>query len=111
MQSLGELSIRVGGLSGGWHLLFGDWAGASEDLLPLDVYRCPGCKRVEFFDLENRLSKEDKTERKSVAAEERPAPVPDDTCLRCGRPLPATVSTCASCGWTFGEQANANEEV
>jgi hypothetical protein len=58
MQSLGEVSIRVGGTSGGWHLLFGDLADASEGLFPLDVYRCSGCKRVEFFDLENRLSRE-----------------------------------------------------
>jgi hypothetical protein len=58
MQSLGQVPIRVGGTSGGWHLLFGQWADASEDLFPLDVYRCSTCKRVEFFDLENRLSRE-----------------------------------------------------
>jgi hypothetical protein len=110
MQSLGQISIRVGGISGGWHLLFGAWADAIQDLLPLDVYRCSRCKRVEFFDLENRLSKEGHMERSSVAADVRPAHVPDDTCLGCGKPLPATVSTCASCGWTFGEQADENEE-
>ena len=56
MQSLGKLPIRVGGTSGGWHLLFGEWADASEGVLPLDVYRCPSCKRVDFFDLEEKLS-------------------------------------------------------
>jgi hypothetical protein len=56
MQSLGKLPIRVGGTSGGWHLLFGEWADASEGVLPLDVYRCLGCKRVDFFDLEEKLS-------------------------------------------------------
>jgi hypothetical protein len=58
MQSLGEIAIRVGGVSGGWHVLFGAWADADEGLLPIDLYRCPSCKRVEFFDLANRLSKE-----------------------------------------------------
>jgi hypothetical protein len=56
MKSLGEVSLRIGGTSGGWHLLFGAWADASEDLFPLDVYRCESCKRVEFFDLADRLA-------------------------------------------------------
>ena len=37
MQSLGQLPIRTGGTSGGWHLLLGDWADAMEGVLPLDV--------------------------------------------------------------------------
>jgi hypothetical protein len=56
MQSLGEVSIRVGGTSGGWHLIAGAWADLGEDLFPLDVYLCSRCKRVEFFDLQNRLA-------------------------------------------------------
>jgi len=55
MISLGKVPIRVGGTFGGWHLLFGELADASEGLFPLDVYRCPQCKRVEFFDLEESL--------------------------------------------------------
>ena len=55
MTPLGQLPIRVGGTSGGWHLLLGNWADAGEDVLPLDVYRCPTCKRVEFFDLDLSL--------------------------------------------------------
>lgn len=49
MHSLGQLPIRVGGTKGGWHLLLGEWADITERPLPLDVYRCPTCKRVEFF--------------------------------------------------------------
>jgi hypothetical protein len=55
MKSLGQVPIRVGGTSGGWHLLFGNWADVDEALFPLDVYRCPQCKRVEFFDLDESL--------------------------------------------------------
>jgi hypothetical protein len=55
MKSLGQLPIRTGGISGGWHLLLGDWAEMSEGVLPLDVFRCPNCKRVEFFDLDLSL--------------------------------------------------------
>jgi hypothetical protein len=50
MQSLGQLPIRTGGTSGGWQLLFGTWAEVGEGVLPLDVYRCPKCRRIEFFD-------------------------------------------------------------
>ena len=57
-QSLGKLPLRIGGTSGSWHFLVGVWAEASERVLPLDVYRCPKCKRVEFFDVDDRLSTE-----------------------------------------------------
>ena len=55
MQSLGQVPIRVGGTSGGWHLLLGEWADMTEGVFPLDVYRCPTCKRVHFFDLDLSL--------------------------------------------------------
>ena len=55
MDSLGQLPIRVGGTTGGWHLVLGNWADMRESILPLDVYRCAGCKRVEFFDLDLSL--------------------------------------------------------
>ena len=55
MHSLGQIPIRVGGTSGGWHLLLGEWADMTEGVFPLDVYRCPRCKRVEFFDLDESL--------------------------------------------------------
>jgi hypothetical protein len=55
MQSLGQLPIRTGGTKGGWHLLLGEWADLTEGVLPLDVYRCPQCRRIEFFDLDLSL--------------------------------------------------------
>jgi hypothetical protein len=61
MQSLGQLPIRMGGSSGGWHLLFGELADASESLLPLDAYRCPQCKRIDFFDLEAGIPTRDQS--------------------------------------------------
>ena len=55
MDSLGQLPIRVGGTTGGWHLLLGNWADMHESIMPLDVFRCGSCKRVEFFDLDLSL--------------------------------------------------------
>lgn len=50
LQSLGQLPIRTGGISGGWHRLLGEWADMTEGVLPLEVYRCSKYRRVEFFD-------------------------------------------------------------
>lgn len=55
MTSLGQVPIRVGGTSGGWHLLLGNLADSGEDVWPLDVYRCSSCKRVELFDMDLSL--------------------------------------------------------
>jgi hypothetical protein len=59
MTSLGQIPIRVGGTTGGWHLLFGEWADMSEDVVSLDAFRCDSCKRVEFFDLDLSLPAQD----------------------------------------------------
>jgi hypothetical protein len=50
LDSLGQVPVRTGGTSGGWHLIFGAWADAGEDILLLDAYRCPQCSRLEFYD-------------------------------------------------------------
>jgi hypothetical protein len=55
MRSLGQLPIRAGGTTGGWHLLLGEWADIREGVFPLDVYRCPQCRRVEFYDMDESL--------------------------------------------------------
>jgi len=55
MQELGPIPVRVGGTSGGWHLLLGEWPDMTERVLPLDVYRCSDCRRVEFLDLDLSL--------------------------------------------------------
>ncbi|HEX8674787.1 MAG TPA: hypothetical protein VF710_23005 [Longimicrobium sp.] len=52
MEPLGQLPLRTGGVTGGWHMVFGEMADAGEEILKLDVYRCGECKRVEFFDLD-----------------------------------------------------------
>jgi hypothetical protein len=55
MSSLGQIPIRTGGTSGAWHLMLGEWADVTEGTIPLDVYRCNSCRRVEFFDLDLSL--------------------------------------------------------
>ena len=55
MLSLGAIPIRVGGTSGGWHLLFGEWADVGEKTLSIDMYRCDHCRRVDMYDLDLSL--------------------------------------------------------
>jgi len=55
MEFMGQLPMRTGGVGGGWHMLAGDWAEMGEGLLPLDLFRCRECRRVEFFDLDLSL--------------------------------------------------------
>ncbi len=48
LGSLGVEEFRVGGTSGGWHLLFGEWAELGEGKLKLEVRACATCRQVEF---------------------------------------------------------------
>ena len=46
LQSMGVEQFRVGGTSGGWKLLFGEWAELGEQKLPLEPFACGRCRRV-----------------------------------------------------------------
>jgi hypothetical protein len=48
LRSIGEEQFRVGGSSGGWKLLLGEWAEVGEDLLTLEVLACTKCRKVEM---------------------------------------------------------------
>jgi hypothetical protein len=48
LHSMGVEQFRVGGTSGGWKLLFGEWAELGESTLGLEVLACEQCRRVEF---------------------------------------------------------------
>jgi hypothetical protein len=52
METLGQLPLRTGGVTGGWHMVFGELAESGEGILKLDVFRCRQCRRVEFYDLD-----------------------------------------------------------
>lgn len=46
---MGVEKFRIGGTSGGWKMLFGEWAELGEAMLPLQVVFCPQCSKVEFY--------------------------------------------------------------
>lgn len=42
-------NFRVGGTSGGIKLLFGEWAELGEEMIPMYVFVCPYCGKVELY--------------------------------------------------------------
>ena len=48
LVSLGVEPFRVGGTTGGWKLLAGEWAELGEKMLELECLVCRNCRRVEF---------------------------------------------------------------
>lgn len=49
LASMGEQELRIGGTTGGWKLLFGEWAELGEGILRLEALACGNCRRVEFL--------------------------------------------------------------
>jgi hypothetical protein len=47
-QSMGIEEFRVGGTSGGWKMLFGEWAELGEQMIQLEMLACPSCRMVEL---------------------------------------------------------------
>ena len=50
LRGLGQLPVRVGGTTSGWHFFLGEWADLGEQIKPLDLYRYEKCGRLEFYD-------------------------------------------------------------
>jgi hypothetical protein len=48
LDSLGIEEFRIGGTTGGWKLLFGEWAELGEGKLKLEVRACTTCRTVDL---------------------------------------------------------------
>jgi len=48
LETLGTEEFRTGGTTGGWKLLFGEWAELGENMLRLEVRACTSCRHVDF---------------------------------------------------------------
>lgn len=55
MQPIAQLPMRVGGTTGASLLFLGGWAEMEEKIIYFDTYRCPKCRKLEFFDLDGSL--------------------------------------------------------
>jgi len=48
ITSMGVEGFRTGGTSGGWKLLFGEFAELGEGMIDLEVWACRSCGHVEL---------------------------------------------------------------
>ena len=48
LETLGVEDFRVGGTTGGWKLLFGEWAELGEGMLKLEVRACRACRHIDL---------------------------------------------------------------
>lgn len=56
-QYIYTAEFRVGGTSGGMKLLFGEWAELGEKMIPMHVFICPRCGKVELYATEDLRQK------------------------------------------------------
>lgn len=54
-QLLYTAEFRIGETSGGWKLFFGEWAELGESMIPMNVYVCPNCGKVELYATEKMM--------------------------------------------------------
>jgi hypothetical protein len=48
LEEVGVEEFRIGGTTGGWKLLFGEWAELGENLVRLEVRACTSCRTVDL---------------------------------------------------------------
>jgi hypothetical protein len=48
VEAVGIESFRVGGTSGGWKMLFGEFAELGEGMIDFEIFACPNCRKVEL---------------------------------------------------------------
>jgi len=48
LYTFGLEKVRVGGTSGGWKLLAGEWAELGEDMVTVEFLACSSCRKVEL---------------------------------------------------------------
>ena len=46
-------NFRVGGTSGGAKLFLGEWAELGEAMIPMYVFVCPNCAKIELYATED----------------------------------------------------------
>jgi hypothetical protein len=56
-QFVYTVQFRIGGTSGGWKLVFGEWAELGEEMIPMHVFICPICGKIELVATEELRQK------------------------------------------------------
>jgi hypothetical protein len=56
-QFMYTANFRIGGTSGGMKLLFGEWAELGESMIPMYVFVCSNCGKIELYATEELRQK------------------------------------------------------
>lgn len=51
LKKIMNMPVRTGGTTGFWT----NTMESTEEILTFEVFRCPGCRKLEFFDLDESL--------------------------------------------------------
>jgi len=78
-------TFRIGGRGGEWAFVFGDIAEIEEQPIPVHVYICPKCSKIELF--ANAQTKNILMSRRGLKK-----------CIICGKEIPIASEECTHCG-------------
>jgi len=85
MEDYKNHTFRIGGTGGEWAFMFGDIAEIEEEPLPLHVYICPKCSKMELYAHE---------QTKKILLSRRGL----KKCVSCNREIPIASEECLHCG-------------
>jgi RNA polymerase subunit RPABC4/transcription elongation factor Spt4 len=85
MEDYKTRTFRIGGKGGEWAFIVGDIAEIEEEPLPIHVYICPLCGKMELFAYEQTMKI--LLSRQGLKK-----------CVKCGKNIPLASEVCPYCG-------------
>ena len=93
LEDYGIQKLRIGGVGGEWSYIVGDIAEIEQGTLPVQIYICPKCGKIE-------LSAAEKTGTILLGREGF------KKCVECGKRIPLASEECQHCGAKQTEKKN-----
>lgn len=87
MEDFGVQKLRIGGVGGEWSYIVGDIVEIEQETLPVNVYICPKCGKIELKAAEQ--TRVLLLGRKGLKK-----------CVKCGERIPLASEECQYCGAT-----------
>jgi DNA-directed RNA polymerase subunit RPC12/RpoP len=85
MEDFGVQKLRIGGVGGEWSYIIGDIVEIEQETLPVNIYVCPRCGKIELTATEQTAAR--LLSRKGFKK-----------CVKCGKRIPLASEKCQYCG-------------
>jgi len=85
MEDYKMLRFRIGGVGGEWSFIVGDIVEIQQEPLPMQVFICPTCGKIELF--ANEQTSRILLSRQGLKK-----------CANCGKKIPLASESCPHCG-------------